>query len=285
MNAYAEQLKYVYLGILSNYPVFEPGKDIRLEYDLSAPEYEELKEKHDLVRIAGKGTSFERSVRLLHYLAPKLTHSSYYDNHIECNSLELLEYSFNNPNHGINCLNKSKILAECCLAMGIFARRVFIRPFSPYDFDSHVVTEMIDPTTDGYFVDENRIPLSMNEIREHFVHSEFTTFVLSRGRNRDLNQVEKRNAGINMYFMKNCFRISFEPYNGFGQKEGRVDLVPSGYDIGVNDSLNYTFRMEKLPEEYRYLMDAQKKYTQQANCASEPKAYNLSSLYAQPIRK
>lgn len=57
MNAYAEQLKYVYLGILSNYPVFEPGKDIRLEYDLSAPEYEELKEKHDLVRIAGKGTS------------------------------------------------------------------------------------------------------------------------------------------------------------------------------------------------------------------------------------
>ncbi len=53
--------------------------------------------------------------------------------------MKLLTYSFENDEHGINCLNKAKILAECCLALGIFARRVFIHPFSPFDFDSHVV--------------------------------------------------------------------------------------------------------------------------------------------------
>ena len=70
--------------------------------------------------------------------------------------------------------NKSKILAECCLALGIPARRVFIMPFSPYDTDNHVVNEiyddtrekwvMMDPTTGGMFVDENRTPLSLIEM-------------------------------------------------------------------------------------------------------------------------
>ena len=74
--------------------------------------------------------------------------------------MRLLAYSFQNQEHGINCLNKAKILAESCLALGIYARRVFLYPFSPYDFDSHVVCEiyeeklrkwiMLDPTTDGY---------------------------------------------------------------------------------------------------------------------------------------
>lgn len=42
-----------------------------------------------------------------------------YDNHIPCDALHLLEFSYEQPDHGINCRNKSKILAECCLALGI----------------------------------------------------------------------------------------------------------------------------------------------------------------------
>ena len=55
-----------------------------------------------------------------------------------------LDYSLDKPEQGINCLNKAKILEEVCLALGIYARRVRFLPYSPFDFDCHVVTEIYD---------------------------------------------------------------------------------------------------------------------------------------------
>ena len=164
----AQQMLNVYRGILFHHQEFEKGNGDAIIYEFDCPAFDELRTKYDLLRIAGKGSDFARAKRLLHYLAPRLTHASWYDNHIECNALRLLEYSLGNPDQGINCLNKSKILAECCLAVGIYARRVRIMPYSPYDFDNHVVVEiydqalekwiMLDPTTDGYFIDEAKTP-------------------------------------------------------------------------------------------------------------------------------
>ena len=133
-----EAFNNIYCGILVNYPSFKKGEMKELVYDFSCPEYKELISKYHIDQIAGKGSDFLRAKRLLNYLSPRLTHESYYDNHIACNSLDLLDYSLDNPKQGINCLNKSKILSECCLALGIYARRVFIFPYSPYDFDNHL---------------------------------------------------------------------------------------------------------------------------------------------------
>lgn len=181
--------------------------------------------------MAKGGASFEKAGRLLHYLAPRLAHSSFFDNHVACNALALLSYSFENGERGINCLNRSKILAECCLALGIYARRVFIDPFSPFDFDSHVVCEifdeglnkwvMLDPTTDGFFVDEAGAPLSMLEIRNGFLSSRFQTFFSSNGRRRELQKAKSRYERIHLYMMKNGFRMSYEQHNGFGKKGAR----------------------------------------------------------------
>ena len=292
MNQYQEQIRNLYLGILNNYPEFSDGEDAHLTYDLEAKEWAELRSRYELESVAKTGTAFERAVRLTRYLAPRLTHSSWYDNHVECNALELLAYSFENKEHGINCLNKSKILAECCLALGICARRVFIYPFSPFDFDSHVVCEifderlgkwiMLDPTTDGYFVDEDRAPLSMFEIRNGFTSSRFQTFISTTGRRRDLQKTRLHNEGLNLYFLKNCFRMSYELYNGFGKKADRVDLIPEGYLVKKNEELNRRFRAENIPEEYRHLLDAQEKYLCEANHEEEPAAYSVGSVYAPP---
>ena len=270
MNQYEEQIRNLYLGILNNYPEFAGEDDAHLIYDLASPEWKELRSAYNLENIAGNGTAFERAERLLHYFAPKLKHESFYDNHVECNASQLLAYSFENNEHGINCLNKSKILAECCLALGIFARRVFIHPFSPFDFDSHVVCEifdeqrgkwiMLDPTTDGYFVNEDNVPLSMYEIRTNYLNSEFLTFVSAEDKDADLRKTAEKNENTNLYFLKNCFRISFETYNGFGERKGSVDLVPEHYSVCGNEELNHRFRVENMPEEYRHLLDAQEKY-------------------------
>ena len=294
MNEYQKQIKNLYLGILNNYPEFAEEKDAHLQYDFSAAELKELKSAYALEDIAKTGSSFEKSKRLLHYFAPRLTHSSFYDNHVECNALQLLSYSFENSEHGINCLNKSKILSECCLALGIYARRVFIHPFSPFDFDSHVVCEifdeklnkwiMLDPTTDGYFIDENRTPLSMLEIRTNFLTSRFLTFISSKGRINDLRKTEIRGENINLYVLKNCFRVSFEEYNGFGEKNGSVCLIPKQYSIRKNEELNHRFRVENMPKEYLHLLDAQEKYLKKANHTDEPIAYTVKSVYDSPLK-
>ena len=135
-----EVLYNVYRGILRNNRSFQPGKSTAVEYRMDCPEYDLLK-KYPFEKIAGKGTDLQRAIRVLKYLSPKLTHSPWYDGHVDCNALALLDYSLDKPEQGINCLNKAKILEEVCLALGIYARRVRFLPYSPFDFDCHVVTE------------------------------------------------------------------------------------------------------------------------------------------------
>ncbi len=292
MNSYREQIQNLYLGILNNYPEFAQDAEAHFTYDFSATEWKELKSKYTLENIAKNGTSFEKAKRLLHYLASRLTHNSFYDNHVDCNALQLLSYSFENQEQGINCLNKSKILAECCLALGIYARRVFIYPFSPFDFDSHVVCEifdeyldkwiMLDPTMDGYFVDGNHVPLSMLEIRAGFLSGCFQTFVSSTGREKDLQKTKLRNASTNLYILKNSFRMSYEQHNGFGKKGDAVCLIPKHYSICKNEKLNLQFRIDNTPKEYKHLINVQKRYFNEVHHTEEPTAYTVQSLYAPP---
>ena len=97
-------------GILCNNQRFQRGKMQHIRYEFDCPEYKELQEKCGIDKIAGRGTDLQRSVRLMKYLTPRLTHSAWYDNSLPCNALTLLDYSLNQPEHGINCLNKAKIL-------------------------------------------------------------------------------------------------------------------------------------------------------------------------------
>ena len=185
-----EVLYNVYRGILRNNRSFQPGKSTAVEYRMDCPEYADLLKKYPFEKIAGKGTDLQRAIRVLKYLSPKLTHSPWYDGHVDCNALALLDYSLDKPEQGINCLNKAKILEEICLALGIYARRVRFLPYSPFDFDCHVVTEiydrsqekwcMLDPTTNGYLVDEKGTILSLLEARERMAADEMPRYTTRR---------------------------------------------------------------------------------------------------------
>lgn len=260
-NQMVEQLQNAYSGILYNNREFSGNQANDIVYYFDCPEYSELKDKYELERIAGKGSDFQKAKRLLHHFAPQLNHCSWYDNHVECNAVKLLEYSLDNPEQGINCLNKSKILEECCLALGIYARRVVIMPFSPYDFDNHVVNEiydrtlskwiMLDMTTDGYFVDENKMPLSLMEMREKFALNEFITFVKSTDRLLNLQKSKIRNAEINCYICKNLFYFTLGSECKFGQPEKFYDICPNGYSVKENKIANIKYRINHMSDEYK----------------------------------
>lgn len=293
MREIAQQMLDVYRGILFNNQEFESGNSEEIIYEFDCPEFEELRNKYNLVEVAGNGSDFVRAKRLLHYLASKLTHSSWYDNHIECNALQLLEYSFDNPEQGINCLNKSKIMVECCLALGIYARRVIIMPFSPYDFDNHVVAEiydrslekwiMIDPTTDGYFIDENKTPLSVLEMRDKFANAEFVTFVLSTDSLKDIQKLLVRHLDTNMYICKNLFYFQIEQYSTFGEKNSFLQFIPLHYSIKRTKQANLKYRIDNLPAEYEDFRKKLEASIPRLEQYQEPPRTNIHSLQKKPI--
>lgn len=282
----------IYTGILTNFGDFKGKEILEFEYDFNCPEYKELIEKYNLKRIAGKGSSFERAKRLLNYFSRRLYHSSWYDNHIECNALKLLEYSFCNKEQGINCLNKSKILEEVCLAVGIYARRVGIMPFSPYDLDTHVVIEMfdeqmnkwimMDPTTNGYFINENKTPLSIMEIRKLMAEQKFVTFVRSSDKLDDIYKLKEKRKDTNIYISKNMFRFSYEKYNGFGLKSGGMNYSPRNYSIMDNLNKNRIYKLNNIPPECESIRDEIEK--QFEICTKEPPCGDIKFILESPIK-
>lgn len=288
----AQQMLDVYSGILFQNQDFETGNEEDVIYEFDCPEFNELRTKYNLVKIAGNGSDFARAKRLLHYLAPRLTHSSWYDNHIECNALRLLEYSLSNPEQGINCLNKSKILVECCMALGIYARRVSIMPFSPYDFDNHVVAEiydrtlekwiMLDPTTDGYFIDETKTPLSLLEMRSKFANAEFVTYVSSTSPLKDIEKLRAKYTDVNMYICKNLFYFKIEKHSTFGEKYEYLYVVPSHYSIKETKQANCKYRIANIPAEHEASQKMAEKALTQLEQFQEPQRVAAESMLKKP---
>lgn len=289
----AQQMLDIYRGMLFHNQTFESGNAEDIIYEFDCPEFEELRTKYQLVEIAGKGSDFVRAKKLLHYLAPRLAHSSWYDNHIECNALRLLEYSLDNPERGINCLNKSKILVECCLALGIYARRVIIMPSSPYDFDNHVVAEiydrvlekwiMLDPTTDGYFIDETKTPLSLLEMRSKFANAEFVTYVSATSSLKDIEKMRAKYTDFNMYICKNIFYFKIEKYSTFGMKNEYLYVVPSHYSIKRTKLANCRYRIDNIPAEQEASRKMAEKTLAQLEQFQEPQRVSIESMRKQPV--
>lgn len=263
-----EEQLHIYKGILFNNRVFDSDFESEFTYDFDRAEYNILDEKYSVSKTAGSGSEFEKAKRLTAHFAPKLTHKSDYDNHIACDALSLLEYSYDNPEHGINCVSKSKILQECCLALGIYARRIWLMPYSPYDCDCHVVYEifdlylhkwiMLDPTTNGYFADENKNPLSVLEMRELFANDLPCDFIkLSAECSKDFENSEIERLYTNKYFAKNLFYIVAEKENGVGDKGSHLTFLPRGYDDAANNKMNCAFRLKVIKDakEHKLIAD------------------------------
>ena len=232
----------VFSGILFHAIRLAEGETVRLEYRFDCPEFPQLRERYPIETVAGKGGDFERALRLCRWLAPRLRHKSDYDNHVPCNALALLDYCFEKSDTGINCLSKAKVLVECCLALGIYARRVGGMPCSPYDGDSHVVTEIfdrkrskwvaLDPTCGSYFSTGGE-PLSCLELRDAFAEHRSVSAILNRQNPARIQELQKRNLDVNYYYAKNLFYFSLDTISAFGvpKENAAIFVVPEGFDL------------------------------------------------------
>lgn len=252
-DSYLQTTEEIYImeaGILRNNLQFHDGKDYEIQYNFSHENYGILKSKYQIESTAKEGTEFERALRLMAEYAPRLTHKSDYDNHIPINALDLLEYSLDNARHGINCKNKAQILNEMCLALGIYSRKVWIMPYSRYDGDCHVVNEvwdssldkwvMLDITNNTYWVDENKTPLSVLEIRNKASMCEFCTPVEVGDKTDDLQGLKNKNIGNFLYIVKNLAYTEYCTEYTVGESEENYLLlpqnVPTEYELIISKS-------------------------------------------------
>lgn len=250
-DSYLQSTEEIYVmeaGILRNNLEFHDGTDYKLQYNFSHENYETLKSKYKLENTAKEGSEFEKALRLMDEYAPRLTHESNYDNHIPINALDLLEYSLDNKNQGINCRAKAQILNEMCLSLGIYSRKVWIMPYSKYDGDCHVVNEvwdtslnkwvMLDITNNTYWIDDNKTPLSILEIRNKAALNEFCTPVEVGEITNDLQGLKDKNIGNFLYIVKNIVYMEYCTEYTVGESKGYYLLlpqnIPTEYELLIN---------------------------------------------------
>ncbi len=252
-DSYLQSTDEIYImeaGILRNNLEFYDGTDYKLNYNFSHENYGTLKSKYKIENTAKDGTEFEKALRLMNEYAPRLKHKSNYDNRIALNALDLLKYSLNNKKHGINCRAKAQILNEMCLSLGIYSRKVWIMPYSDYDTDCHVVNEvwdsslnkwvMLDITNNTYWLDENKTPLSVLEIRNKTALNEFCTPVEVGDKKSNLHGLKDKHIDNFLYIVKNMVWMEYCTEYTVGESNNYYILMPQNmpteYELLISKS-------------------------------------------------
>ena len=113
---------------------------------------------------------------------------------------------------------------------------------------------MLDMTTGGYYIDEEREPLSCLEIRQKLAGQELCSIVLARQSMVDAKTLFERNLEDNAYYAKNMFYFIVDEYSSFDEKGDRFFIAPRHFDCQkamIND-LEYKLkagREKGLPPE------------------------------------
>lgn len=254
----------VYTGLLKAFPLRKKGNmKPCFTFDHNSPYFEKLKNIYPIIDIAGDGTDFSKAVNVLKWVSRHNYHKGNFNVNIPYNSIELLNYSYNNgAEYGINCVALATILSECLLSIGLKSRHVFIMPCSPYDGDNHVVTHvfikelkkwvMLDPTYGAYLTNEQGEPLSLLELRDHFANQKLVLFSKEAKYNDDEWTEESKKFGIE-YFAKNLFYFQTFEKSTFGNtdtaeitanKNHFITICPDNYDAKQIRLSNIEYRVK-----------------------------------------
>lgn len=240
-----------YARMIAEYPLAEAGESVEIEYKFQCPEYLRLRDKYALSQFSGAG-DWEKIRRLLLWVNAHVTHAGDYDNSDPQDSLSLLDLAFD-TGYGINCLAMSILLSECLLAVGVWARVVYMMPCEAEDGDNHVVVEafvaewgkwvMVDPTYGSYCINSQGTVLNLCEIRECVGRDEKYSFSKNLCYNGEaVTDIED----LKEYYAKNLFFFRCSSRQGYGEHRGFCDLLgvaPSGFDIRKRMLENLDYRI------------------------------------------
>ena len=230
----------------------DKNSELEFTYDFYAKEYKELKARYQLEELAGNGSQIEKVIRLLKWCNQNVLHNGGTKDveFIPKNSLAILDYSFGKGKaYGVYCRLQAIVFTECCLALGMKARILHCLPYSPYDFDSHVVSMvyinelhkwiMVDPGNDRYFLDEKNVILSPLEVRERLWKRLFIN-------------CNVEDESYKQYMTKNLFYFKALQHNTFGsdmlETQNTIYCIPKGFDVLGREIGYCRYAIEHVPE-------------------------------------
>ena len=238
----------LYTSLLKMHDAFRPtDEDVALAVDMRAPELAELRERYALDRIAGKGSSFDRAVRVMDWLTTHVRHNGMCNPEGRRCAMTALQYAFDQPERGVNCAWLAATLTECLLSLGTPARTIFIMPFAPYDCDNHVVTHMwtgaqwvmLDPTTNSYAMDKAGNLLDVFGLRALLADQQEVVFSEGLRYNGQPCSAEDQRD----YLAKNLFWFQLAEVSAHANsRNGLLTIAPVGYDANRRDLLNLSYR-------------------------------------------
>ena len=185
--------------------------------------------------------TWEKAVAIGKFVASKIPHDNQKKWPERVNAIGLWEYT-KDVAPAFNCRLHSIMTFELMLAAKIKARYITCMPQDKDDPDCHVVNEvwlpelnkwaMVDSDMGGHYVtDKNGTPLSLKEMREHYISGEKMLIYPAFGR-------AQKDKDYYAYMAKNTYWFSCwgslsyyqEDYKVQGvDRNNYVNLIPSGY--------------------------------------------------------
>ncbi|GIO31826.1 MULTISPECIES: transglutaminase domain-containing protein [Paenibacillus] len=151
----------------------EDNIPFQYQCESEAAELRKLRQTYDLEKAAGSGDELSRIINLMKWVGQKLKHGDV-PAPDPCHALHVLEH-VRQTGARMNCYAIATVLNEAYLSLGFRSRRVYCRPYDPYDPDSHVVTAVfseslrkwvyMDASWSHFVTDDQGILLSPEEFR------------------------------------------------------------------------------------------------------------------------
>ncbi|WP_040210382.1 transglutaminase domain-containing protein [Clostridium polynesiense] len=222
-------------GALKVFDDFSGSSRIDFIYEYNSEKFDVLKSKYKISDIAGNGSEIDKVLNLLKWCSGNVLHNGGITDveFIPKNSIDILDYSFQKGREfGVYCRLQAIVFTECCLALGIKSRILHCLPYSPYDFDTHVVSIvyikhfhkwiLIDPGNNRYFLDEKDNILSPIEAR-------------SRLGNYSFIKCNVPDDNYMTYMAKNLFYFKSLQINTFASdmlsNQEDIYCVPNGFNV------------------------------------------------------
>ncbi|MBO4744194.1 MAG: transglutaminase domain-containing protein [Bacteroidales bacterium] len=187
-------------------------------------------------------TTWEKAVAIGKFVSTNIPHANQKEWPKHVNAIGLWEYT-KDVEPAFNCRLHSIMTFELLLAADIKARYITCMPEDKYDQDCHVVNEvwlpelnkwaMVDTDMGGHYVtDKNGTPLSLKDMREHYISGEKMVMHYAFGEGSSKGDDYYAYMAKNTYWFSCWGSLSYyqEDYKVEGiDRNSYVNLIPSGY--------------------------------------------------------
>jgi hypothetical protein len=231
---------------------------VKISYNLGDVFPKEFNEKYKIKEKAGCGNDLSRAINILHWISNNIQHNGTKPIPEEIDSLALFDNAWGKGyDFGINCRFLSILLADCLLSIGLFARPLYLMPFSPYDEDNHVVTQvfirelnkwiMLDPSFDAYVMNQEKEMLNIFEIRDLLSNQEAIIFNDEIRHNDDKWQIDepyyKEYLAKDSFYIETYEKVGCYNPNNIGK---HLYICPENYDLKKSKVLNIQYRTKEV---------------------------------------